>query len=152
MKKIIISLLTFYILFVPGLRGEEQDNTTQKYPSIIIFNNVTACASSIIRNILQSNPALKTVPIPQAVISSISTHCSCVMDELRKVFTFEEYITNIYGENGSAWLGKNWIKYGQACQGVFLRPPNNQTPEEAPKDNLPDTNNQDEPPGTLFQG
>ena len=152
MNKLIISLLTFCIILVPALNGEEHDNKKDKYPSLMIFNNVTICANSIVRSILQANPALRTLPIPQVVITNISTHCACVMDEIRKTFTFKEYITNVYGENGSTWLGENWIKHGQACPGVFLRPPKNQTTEEPPKENPPETNNQDDLTGTQFQG
>jgi len=157
MKKVIISLLAIYILVVPIIGGEEQNNKKIRFPSLIIFKNLTLCTKYILRNIFEVNPHLRNFPIPPSVMLKIGEHCACTMDELRKEFTFNEYVTNLYAENGSKWLEKVWGVNAQKCNAAgynlnLSQPPKSQTTKESLETELPKIKKRNTSPGTLFQG
>jgi hypothetical protein len=157
MKKFIIILLATYVLIVPIIGGEEQNNKIIKFPSLIIFKSLSLCTNFVLQHIFEASPHLRGVPIPPPVLLKIGEHCACIMDKIRKDFTYDEYVANVKAKNGSTWLEMVWRAHGLKCSAAgydlnLSEPPKSKTTKESLEEELPKTEKQDNSPGTLFQG
>ena len=143
--KIFVLVAVFVLcLFLVGTftaRGEDNksfeiETSKTGWPTQIVYDSVNACYQGTYRWIVLSNPALIGV-IPQPHTQrKIIEHCFCVLDRVRKQYSFVEYmkaasnqeaIGNIYYETALKCVEENGT-----LQGILYLQPNsdNKTIEE----------------------
>ena len=190
-KIAIITIFFFFIMMVMGAitsKGEspsvkesiekqslELDTSKTGWPTQILYDSVQACYQGTYRWIVMSNPALIGVIPPPQTQRAMIEHCFCVLDRVRKQYSFVEYIK--IAPNQQA-IGDLYYQTALMCvtengtlQGIlYLQPKSdNETnsdnttivPDEPEKkdaskeESLPDQPKEEESnglPDTLFQG
>ncbi len=102
-KIAIITIIFFFIMMVMGAitsKGESPSvkqsleiNTGETgWPTQIVFDSVNACYQGTYRWIVMSNPALIGMRVPPQQQRAMIEHCFCVLDRVRKQYSFVEYI------------------------------------------------------------
>ena len=102
-KIAIITIIFFFIMMVMGAitsKGESPSvkqsleiNTGETgWPTQIVFDSVNACYQGTYRWIVMSNPALIGMRVPPQQQRAMIEHCFCVLDRVRKQYSFVEYV------------------------------------------------------------
>ena len=101
--KIVLLVLLFFGVMVLSsqVRGEspsvkkslELDTSKTGWPTQIIYDSVNACYQGTYRWIVLSNPALIGITPPPQQQRAMIEHCFCVLDRVRKQYSFVEYMT-----------------------------------------------------------
>ena len=177
-----ITIFFFFIMMVMGAitsKGEippvkefitkqslELDTSKTGWPTQVLYDSVQACYQGTYRWIVLSNPALIGIIPPPQTQRAMIKHCFCVLDRVRKQYSFVEYmkqapnqeaIGNLYYETALKCVTENGT-----LQGILYlqRNSDNETiiKPEKPKDSsesLPDQSKEKESnglPDTVFQG
>ena len=92
-----VFLLCMVLVGTFTARGEDNKtleiNTTEiGWPTQILYDSVNACHQGTYRWIVLSNPALIGVIPPPQTQRAMIEHCFCVLDRIRKDYSFVEYI------------------------------------------------------------
>ena len=179
--KIFVIVAVFILcLFFVGLftaKGEEDKrleiNTSEiGWPTQIIYDSVNACYQGTYRWIVLSNPSLLGIIPPPQTQRAMVQHCFCVLDRVRKDYSFVEYmkiapnqqmIGNLYYEVALKCVTEN-----KTLEGIITLEPtsDNETkeenktiikpkePQDSKEESLPDQPKEESNglPQTLFQG
>ena len=188
-KIAIITIIFFFIMMVIGAitsKGEshsvkesiekqslEIDTLETGWITQIIYDSVNACYQGTWRWIVMSNPALIGIIPPPPQQRAMIEHCFCVLDRVRKQYSFVEYMKvasnlkvmqSLYYETALKCVTENGTLQGI----LYLKPKSdNETkkdnkttiePEkskDSPKESLPDQPEKKDSnglPDTIFQG
>ena len=121
-KFITMCLILFVLFTVTVFAWSVQAQDTEKkgalvhtkefYPNFLLHNSTTACIQGVVQLIIATNPALKNQYIPPAVQQQLIGQCSCIMDNIRKEYTIQEYMTQM---NDYLWIKNVWGRNGENC-------------------------------------
>ena len=172
-----VFLLCMILVGTFTARGEDNNtleiNTTEiGWPTQILYDSVNACYQGTYRWIVLSNPALIGIIPPPQTQRAMIQHCFCVLDRIRKDYSFVEYIKiapneqmigNLYYETALKCVTENGT-----LQGIITIEPNsdNETkkenktiikpeePQDSKEESLPDQPKEESNglPETIFQG
>ena len=172
-----VFLLCMVLVGTFTARGEDNKtleiNTTEiGWPTQILYDSVNACHQGTYRWIVLSNPALIGVIPPPQTQRAMIEHCFCVLDRIRKDYSFVEYIKiapneqmigNLYYETALKCVTEN-----STLQGIITIEPNsdNETkkenktiikpeePQDSKEESSPDQPKEESNglPETIFQG
>ena len=178
----ILAIVVVFLLFMVLVgtftaRGEDNKtleiNTTEiGWPTQILYDSVNACHQGTYRWIVLSNPALIGIIPPPQTQRAMIQHCFCVLDRIRKDYSFVEYIKiapneqmigNLYYETALKCVTENGT-----LQGIITIEPNsdNETkkenktiikpeePQDSKEESSPDQPKEESNglPETIFQG
>ena len=174
---VVVFLLCMILVGTFTARGEDNKtleiNTTEiGWPTQILYDSVNACHQGTYRWIVLSNPALIGIIPPPQTQRAMIEHCFCVLDRIRKDYSFVEYIKiapneqmigNLYYETALKCVTENGT-----LQGIITIEPNsdNETkkenktiikpeePQDSKEESLPDQPKEESNglPETIFQG
>ena len=172
-----VFLLCMILVGTFTARGEDNKtleiNTTEiGWPTQILYDSVNACHQGTYRWIVLSNPALIGIIPPPQTQRAMIQHCFCVLDRIRKDYSFVEYIKiapneqmigNLYYETALKCVTENGT-----LQGIITIEPNsdNETkkenktiikpeePQDSKEESSPDQPKEESNglPETIFQG
>ena len=174
---VVVFLLCMILVGTFTARGEDNKtleiNTTEiGWPTQILYDSVNACHQGTYRWIVLSNPALIGIIPPPQTQRAMIEHCFCVLDRIRKDYSFVEYIKiapneqmigNLYYETALKCVTEN-----STLQGIITIEPNsdNETkkenktiikpeePQDSKEESSPDQPKEESNglPETIFQG
>ena len=170
---VIVAVFILCLFFVGLFTARAEDNKSLEintaemgWPTQIVYDSVQACYQGTYRWIVLSNPALIGIIPPPQTQRAMIKHCFCVLDRVRKQYSFVEYmkqapnqeaIGNLYYETALKCVTENGT-----LQGILYlqRNSDNETiiKPEKPKDSsesLPNQSKEKEStglPDTVFQG
>ena len=138
-------------------------HTNEFYPNFLLHNSTTACIQGVVQLIISYNPTLRNQFIPPAIQQQLIGHCSCIMDNIRKEYTIQEYMTQM---NDYLWIKDVWGRHGENCTkagylaGLIHFPTDNKTKEDTkvednkteslkPESKVEEIENEE---ATIFQG
>ena len=174
---VVVFLLCMVLVGTFTVRGEDNKtleiNTAEiGWPTQIIYDSVNACYQGTYRWIVLSNPSLLGIIPPPQTQRAMVQHCFCVLDRVRKDYSFVEYmkiapnqqmIGNLYYEVALKCVTEN-----KTLEGIITLEPtsDNETkeenktiikpkePQDSKEESLPDQPKEESNgiPETIFQG
>ena len=174
---VVVFLLCMVLVGTFTVRGEDNKtleiNTAEiGWPTQIIYDSVNACYQGTYRWIVLSNPSLLGIIPPPQTQRAMVQHCFCVLDRVRKDYSFVEYmkiapnqqmIGNLYYEVALKCVTENIT-----LEGIITLEPtsDNETkeenktiikpkePQDSKEESLPDQPKEESNgiPETIFQG
>ena len=110
-KKIILVIMFIFCMMAlfQELKGEdnkslELDTSKTGWPTQVIWNSVNACQQGTHRWIVMSNPALIGIPPPPQTQMAMIEHCFCVLDRVRNLYSFMQYLVIVPNQSSIGQL------------------------------------------------
>ena len=174
---VVVFLLCMILVGTFTARGEDNKtleiNTTEiGWPTQILYDSVNACHQGTYRWIVLSNPALIGIIPPPQTQRAMIEHCFCVLDRIRKDYSFVEYIKiapneqmigNLYYETALKCVTENGTLQGiitiESKSDNETKKENDKTikpeePQDSKEESSPDQPKEESNglPETIFQG